>query len=422
MVNRSTAQKPSGIRIRPYRDPADREAAIRIWREVGWIEEEKRHEQALATFLSGSEVWLAELRDAPECLVATMPGTVMYLNRELKMRAVTAVTTSRVARRQGLASRATAYALAQSARNGEIAAFLGIFDQGFYDRLGFGTGAYERRITFDPSALVVEGPARVPHRLSPDQAATVHQARLGRMRWHGSCNINPPEFTHAEMSLSKNGFGLGYFAPDGRITHHLWATAKGENGPYGIEWLSYENAEQFLELLRLIKGLADQVYAVGMQEPGWIQLQDLLDQPFRRHIITTRSAMESSFESYAYWQVRILDLEKAMAVTSLPGTGQISFNLQLEDPVARYLDESDGWNGVSGQYVVTIGEVSHARPGQSSSLPTMWATVNAFSRLWLGTASALSLSVTGGLQAPAELLAELSGVLCMPKPSLDWIF
>jgi hypothetical protein len=159
-----------------------------------------------------------------------------------------------------------------------------------------------------------------------------------------------------------------------------------------------------------------------MQEPGWIQLQDLLDQPFRRHIITTRSAMESSFESYAYWQVRILDLEKAMAVTSLPGMGQISFNLQLEDPVARYLDESDGWTGVSGQYVVTIGEVSHARPGQSSSLPTMWATVNAFSRLWLGTASALSLSVTGGLQAPAELLAELSGVLCMPKPSLDWIF
>jgi predicted acetyltransferase len=410
------------MRIRRYQDAVDLESAIRIWREVGWIEEEKRHEQALATFLSGSEVWLAELRDTPECLVATMPGTVMYLNRELKMRAVTAVTTSRVARRQGLASRLTAHALADSARNGAIAAFLGVFDQGFYDRLGFGTGSYERLIAFDPAALAVEGRAGVPHRLSADQAAAVHEARLGRMRWHGSCNIDPTEFTRAEMVWNKNGFGLGYVDPDGRITHHLWATAKGENGPYRIEWLSYQNTEQFLELLRLVKGLADQVYAVRMQEPGWVQLQDLLDQPFRRHATTRRSEMENSYESYAYWQVRILDLEKAMAVTSLPGMGQISFNLQLEDPVARYLDESDGWTGASGQYVVTLGEVSHARPGQSSSLPTMRATVNAFSRLWFGTASALALSVSGGLDAPTELLTDLSRVLCMPKPSLDWIF
>lgn len=410
-------------RIRTYDPEKDRQAAARIWRETGWIEpEEEREEEALSVFLSGADAYVAELDGSPECLVSTMPGTVRYLSRDLRMRAVTTVTTSRVGRRQGLASRLTARALAEGARAGDVAAFLGIFDQGFYDRLGFGSGAYERRITIDPAALTVEGRPTPPQRITSEEAAAVHRARVDRLRYHGGCSILPQEFTAAVMAWSKKGFGLGYRDEEGRITHHLWAIAKGENGPYDIQWLSYETPEQFLELLTLVKGLGDQIYAVRLGEPGWVRMQDLLEQPFRRHTVSKHSEMESSFESYAYWQVRILDIEKAMAVTSLPGRGEISFNLLLEDPVARYLQDSDGWRGTGGEYVVTVGEVSHARRGTDKSLPTLRASVNAFSRLWLGVAPAASIALTDDLEAPPELLDELSWKLCLPTPSLDWVF
>ncbi|NBB90219.1 MAG: GNAT family N-acetyltransferase [Spirochaetes bacterium] len=421
-MERRRDQQQLDIRMRRYSDPADRSAAIRIWNEVGWIEDEKREQEGLAVFLSGADAWLAELRNSPECMVATMPGTVMYLSQEIRMRAVMAVSTSRVGRRQGLARRLTAHALANDAREGELVSLLGMFDQGFYDHLGYGTGAYERFISFDPAALRVEGRPSVPHRLTMKDAALIHESRLHRMRIHGSCTILPEAASSAEMILCKGGFGLGYFSEDGRLTHHLWAVPKGENGPYRVEWLAYETPEQFLELLRLIKGLGDQVYCVQMKEPRWVHMQDLLDQPFRNRTRTKRSELETSWESSAYWQVRILDLEKVMAVTSVPDRGQISFNLQLEDPIARYLQDSDGWSGTAGTYVVTVGEVSHARPGRENALPTMHSTVNAFSRLWFGAASPLSLALTGELDASSELLEELGWILCLPIPSLDWVF
>jgi hypothetical protein len=52
----------------------------------------------------------------------------------------------------------------------------------------------------------------------------------------------------------------------------------------------------------------------------------------------------------------------------------------------------------------------------------MQASVNAFSRLWLGVAPAVSIALTDELDAPRELLDALSWMLCMPKPSLDWVF
>lgn len=421
-MERIRSADPPEVRIRRYRDPADRSAAVRIWSEVGWIEEEKREQEALAVFLSGADVWLAELRDTPECLVSTMPGTLTYLSEEMRMCAVTSVTTSRVGRRQGLASRLTARALAEAVAGGALVSFLGIFDQGFYDRLGYGAGSYERFVSFDPASLKLEGRPPVPHRLTMKDAAVIHGARLTRMRHHGACTILPEAVTSAEMMWTKAGFGLGYYGADGRLTHHLWAVPKGENGPYRVEWMACETPGQLLELLRLLKGLGDQVYTVRMKEPAWLRLQDLLHQPFRHQALSRRGEMETSWESSAYWQLRILDLEKVLAVTSLPGRGQISFNLQLEDPVARYLQDAGGWTGAGGEYVVTLGEVSHARYGHDEDLPTMRASVNAFSRLWFGVAPATSLAVTDELEAPEALLAKLDWLLCLPTPSLDWVF
>lgn len=429
------------MHVRRFDASRDAESALRIWTEVGWVEPAEKHqEEALASFLSGADAWVAELRGRPECIVATMPGTFMHLSQEIRMRAVMAVTTSRVARRQGLASRLTAHALSHGARTGELVSFLGMFDQGFYNKLGYGSGSYERHISFDPAMLSVEGRPRMPYRLSTEQAAQMHQNRLERMRAHGACNILPEAATRGEMMFSKGGFGLGYYDESGRLTHHLWAVANGENGPYRVEWLAYETVAQLLELLRLIKSLSDQVYSVSLHEPAWLQMQDLLDQPFRHSSLTEGGKMEHRWESFAYWQLRILDLEKLMAVTSIPTGETISFNLRLIDPIARYVEtetgrsnsekggsedhgtDTEGWNGLGGDYIVTLGEVSHARAGYERSLPSMQSSVNAFSRLWLGAASPFSLAVTDELRAPPALLETLSRQLRMPKPSLDWLF
>jgi hypothetical protein len=52
----------------------------------------------------------------------------------------------------------------------------------------------------------------------------------------------------------------------------------------------------------------------------------------------------------------------------------------------------------------------------------MRASVNAFSRLWFGVAPASSLAVTDELEAPPALLDALDWLLCVPPPSLDWVF
>jgi hypothetical protein len=50
----------------------------------------------------------------------------------------------------------------------------------------------------------------------------------------------------------------------------------------------------------------------------------------------------------------------------------------------------------------------------------MKATVNAFTRLWLGVCPASSLAVTDDLQAPAVLLDELDRMLRLPQPHVGW--
>ena len=50
------------------------------------------------------------------------------------------------------------------------------------------------------------------------------------------------------------------------------------------------------------------------------------------------------------------------------------------------------------------------------------ASVNAFTRLWLGVCPATGLSVTDGLEAPRELLEELDVVLRLLDPQPDWDF
>jgi predicted N-acetyltransferase YhbS len=404
--------------IRRYDHQRDRDSLLRMFREVGWAGREKEKEPFFDSFASASRGFVAEHDGAAECAVLMFSGMLRYQQGELPFAGVAGVTTSRVARRQGLASRTTAMALADAALRGAALAGLGMFDQGYYNQLGFGTMAYEHWVTLDPATLRVPVRARPPVRITVEDAEAAHSGRLTRLRPHGGVAFNDATFTRTAMQEADNGFGLGYRDGD-RITHHFWAEAKGEQGPYSVWWLAYETTDQLLELLALMHNLSDQVHHLEIQEPPQIQIQDLLEWPFRQRARSRRAEHENRMSSDAGYQVRILDL--AACVAALEARAELEFNLQLHDPVARFLPE-DGWRGTTGEYVVRLGASSTATPGSDPGLPTLRAGVGAFSRVWLGVRPAVSVAITDDLSGPPELLAELDAALALPEPHFNWGF
>ncbi len=406
------------MQFRPYDHERDREAVQRIWREVGWFEEGQ--EDVVSRFLSVGRAWVADIDGSPESYVVTIPGSIRHLQEDLPLSVVSAVTTSRIARKQRMASRLTAHAIAADAADGALVSSLGMFEQGYYNRLGFGTGSYEHRLAFDPSDLTVDVQLSPPRRITKDDWEAVHASRMARPRGHGSVNVDAPETTRAEMEGDKKGFGLGYFAPSGEITHHLWIHAENAGpGPYFVKWMSWQTGEQLLELLAIVKSLGDQVHLVSLDEPAGIQLQDLLRQPFKGRKLTKRSEFEKTCTTCAYWQVRILDLPGCLSKTHLP-CADLRFNLRLADPIESLLDESAPWRGTGGDYIITLGPDSSAVRGEKLSLPTLKASVGAFTRMWLGVRPATGLAITDALSGPRDLLVDLDRALLLPQPHLGW--
>ncbi len=405
---------------RKYDPERDREDCIRIWREVGWISE-KSHEKAMEVFLGGCRVLVGEINGEVEALVNSVPGSVRYMDNDLSLCAVCGVTTGYVGRKRGIAGRLTAELVALGAAEGAALAGLGIFDQGYYDRLGFGTGPYEYIISFDPAELDLDIHPPPPVRLTQDDWELIHRSRQGGLKVHGNTVLFPPQVTRSELIWSKNGFGLGYMDDEeGLLSHHFWCcSAQGEHGPYSIHWLSYRNYFQLLELLALIRNLGDQVHLVRMSEPAAIQLQDLLKTPFRSRRKTQRSKYETGSRSLAYWQMRICDLELCIRATSLQGE-PVSFNLQLSDPIDRYLEDDAPWHGIAGDYIITLGSDSSVRRGRDHGLPVLEASVGAFTRMWLGVRPASGLRVTDDLCGPDELIEDLDRILRLPQPRVDW--
>jgi GNAT superfamily N-acetyltransferase len=413
------------MHLRRYDPERDKEPVRRIWREVGWLKEGK--EEACDLMFGCGLSYVADMEGQPECAVATAMGGVRHLDEDLPLTVLTSVATSRIARKQGLPRRLMARALAENAEAGVLVAGLGMFEQGYYNQVGFGTGAYEHWVSFDPATLKVTAKHRVPKRITADDWQAAHTPRLSRLGGHGRSYLTPAEMTRAEMLLTDNGFGLGYGdAPHGGLSHYLWFGAENlERGPYEVGWMAYQTWDQFLELMALVRSLGDQVHLVAMREPPFIQMQDLVDKPFKHREITEKSKFEVGIWSDAYWQMRILDLPGCLARTRLP-CGDLRFNLRLTDPVERYLDgdspPSTTWRGVGGEYLVALGPASRAERGSDPSLPTLTATVNSFTRLWLGVRPATGLAVTDELRGPADLLAALDRAFCLPTPRPDWSF
>jgi predicted acetyltransferase len=407
--------------FRSYDPDRDRDAVVRLWREVGWIES-KEHEKATDVFLEANANRVATVNDSVESHVATGPGRLQYLDQDLPLSCVTTVMTSRVARRLGLARRLLARALAEDLRRGALVTVLGMFDQGFYDALGFGTGTREISHSFDPSSLRVTAAPSVPERLTRDDWEAVHSSRLARRRIHGAVNLARAAMTRAEMLWSESGFGFGYRDPSGQLTHHVWlATKDVENGPYSVWWMAFRTQEQLMDLLSILRSWGDQVPLVRLSEPPGVHFQDLLQRPFRARLQTKDGKYAVRTTSGAYWQARILDLEACLAQTRLD-TGEVRFSLTLHDPIEAYLPDDEPWRGLSGEYTVTLGPHSAVEHGARSDLPRLRATIGAFTRLWLGVLPATSLAWTDDLQGPEELLVNLDRALRLPPPHPDWEF
>lgn len=406
--------------LREYDRDRDRAAVQRIWHEVGWVEDSETHNTGVDLHLDNARVLVAEVNGAAECMVAAMPGQIRHLRSTLSLSAVTAVATSMIARKQKLAQRLTAAVIAREAAAGAAVSALGMFEQGFYNQLGFGSFGYIHIVGFDPAQLNVRQRARVPRRLGVDDYAQMHAALAGRMPVHGGVVLTSPEFIHAEVHWFKGLLALGYAdGPDDTITHCIIGSMQGEYGPFSVEYIAYQTWEQFMELLALLKSMGDQVRLVKMFEPPGIQFQDLLIQPFRYQLLTDKSPFANRNRAIAFMQARINDLAACMVATHLPGSETLRFNLRLHDPVSRHLEADESWRGISGEYMITLGPDCAAAPGSDPALPTLEASVGAFTRLWMGVRPASGLAVTDRLSGPPDLLAALDWRLCLPQPQME---
>lgn len=403
---------------RPYDEERDLPAVTRMWREVGWIDDTDEQAEGLRRFLRIGHVLLADVAGEAECMVHRTPGTVRYLRTDLPFCGITGVTTSHVGRRQGLASALMVESLTAAAEAGAAVAGLGFFEQGFYDRFGFGTSCYEHRLRFDPATLQVPAPASPPVRIGPDQLGELQQLMARRHRGHGSVVLHAPDWFAPEWAWTEKPFALGWRAADGRLTHAMLGSAKDEEGPYDIKVLAYEELPQLLDVLGWIRVLGDQVNRVSIAwEPTDVQLQDLIRGPIRqRQVARLAGGSAALHEAIAEQQDRILDLRACIAAVETPVP--VSFGLRLRDP----LEQLGGWPGIGGSYTVRLGERSEVEDGISSGLPVLDASVGALTRLWFGVRPATGLAVTADLDGPPELLEVLDRSLRLPTPQAGWSF
>ncbi|NOZ48425.1 MAG: hypothetical protein GXP37_00055, partial [Chloroflexi bacterium] len=84
------------------------------------------------------------------------------------------------------------------------------------------------------------------------------------------------------------------------------------------------------------------------------------------------------------------DVPGCLAKTKLRGE-TVRFNLHLTDPIRQHLPADSPWQGVAGDYVISLGPESQAEPGSATGLDTVSTSVGTWTRLWLGVLPASSL-------------------------------
>ena len=408
--------------IRHYSKQTDLDSILRVWHEIGWGDRSDRSRCEMVELGADLGRCLVGVVDGElQCLAADCPGTMRYQDKDLTMAGITAVCAGLTVRKQNVASRLTAALVAEEAANGVSLSVLGVFDHGYYDRLGFGSGTYDHWVSFDPKLLKAPPLKRRPCRLELDDWREVHECRVARRKQHGYVTLHPPETTRASILRGKGSFGLGFRDGDGKLACFMWITASNrEVGPYRVHAMAYETHGQLVELLSVIKSLDDQVRVVKINEPPDVQLQGLIATRLRSEHMSQGSQFEQGVSASCHWQARMDDVPACVAKTT--ACAGVEFNLCLRDPIVEFLAADAEWRGVGGHYVVRLGDSSRAEMGTDESLPTLTASVNAFTRLWLGVRPASGLAVTDDLYGPVELLDQLDRALGLPTPRWDWLF
>lgn len=405
--------------IRPYNPETDNDAIWRIWVEIGWLEPSDAVDGIGWTFADG-QAFVAEFNGTPEVSINAVEGTIRHGNTEVPLSVITALTASRVARRQRVGSRLVGQSVADARGRGAHLSALGIFDQGYYDKFGFGTGSYERSSTFDPASLTIPPPNKDPRRLTADDAEEMQAAMQRQMLPHGQVRVNYPGEIRAGMAWQAKSSAFG-FETNGVLTHFFFGKMESEDGPLVVFDLVYENPEQLLELLGFIASFADQTTTVTLHDdPSVIVLHDFIERPFRHRQVTTGSNTPLQTTSRQWWQIRINNVAEALAV--LECDRELTFGLAVTDPIEQYLPDDDSWTGESGTYVVELGSTTACRPGDITGLPAVKCSINALTRWWLGVASAGTLAASDDFAAPPELLAALDRAVRLPTPHVGAVF
>ena len=391
------------------------------WRDAGWLE--KGTEKAVEDFIGSGSAVVGIEKGEVLALATSGSGSIRHCLHpsELPFCSINSVNVSFHGRKLGFAGSMTACLLAEAAERGDVCAGLGMFEQGFYDRLGFSNMPYWNSVSLNPSDIALEGNfPSIPVRLSAESWMEIHRNRTDRYSYHGSVNLSPA-MTRAAMEWSENCFALGFRDKAGELTHHIFfEKICGENGPAYTGWLVYKNSSQFRDLMLLIKSLGDQIDLIKIAEPPGVQIQALLKKPISgRRIALSKTNDRTETSSLAWTQCRILSLEGCIRGMVCPGES-CSFNLRLHDPIKDHRESSTGWRGCSGDYTVHLSDHSRAVPGLVSGLPMMECSVNVFTKLWIGSVRPTLIPFTDRIFASTELLEQVERAIPMPEPSFDW--
>lgn len=409
------------MRVESYDSKLHLESCTRIWREVSWLPDWPTGVAAMERYFRENPCLVAEIDGEVEGMAVAVPGTLRHLESGIPFLAVTSVTVGNAGRKRGLGTLVTGEATARGASEGCLVAGLGIFEQGYYNRLGYGNGPYNRIVTFCPSDL----PRDLPYpervcRLGHENLEEVYGNVCGRMPCHGQATLGK-SFYDAELQWESKSVGLGCRDTDGLLTHHVWYTPSGERGPHRVSWLCYRSGRELLELLGLIRSLGDQVDLMTMEEPPHIQFQDLMKTPMRSMRMLAGDGKRVGMRAFSYTQARILDLPGVLAKTSLP-RGEVAFNLSINDPISGIISDRYGWKGCAGDYTVVLGPQCSAETGHTRGLDGMSAGIGAFTRLWLGVRPPSVLALTDEIKAPGRLLQGLDELLRLPEPRFNCDF